>query len=84
MRREHETYNIFRSCGNYFSKAGMCISENGEINRSLAVNAGRGSYALARKAVNVIDKVRMELAEIAHGRTSRRGCTHTLCDLCVK
>ena len=37
-----------------------------EINRSLAVNAGRGSYALAREAVNVMDKVRMELAEIAH------------------
>ena len=49
-----------------FPKPECVYQKMDEINRSLAVNAGRGSYALARKAVNVIDKVRMELAEIAH------------------
>lgn len=44
-----------------------CVYENmDKINRSLAVNAGRGSYALAQKAVNTIDKVREELLEIAN------------------
>lgn len=44
-----------------------CVYEKmDEINRSLAVNAGRGSYALAREAVKIMDTVRTELLEIAN------------------
>lgn len=31
------------------------------VNRSLAFNAGRGSYALAQQSANIIDNLRKEL-----------------------
>lgn len=47
-----------------------CVYEKmDQINRSLAVNAGRGSYALARKAAELIREVRRELLESVNGTT---------------
>lgn len=49
-----------------FPKPECVYQKMDEINRSLAVNAGRGSYALAREAVKIMDKVRAELLELVN------------------
>ena len=36
-------------------------------NRSIAVNAGRGSYKVAQEASNLIEDTRKKLIEVVHG-----------------
>lgn len=39
-----------------------------DVNRNLAVNAGRGSYDLAKKATNLIDEARSKMLELVNGK----------------
>lgn len=41
-----------------------------EVNRNLAINAGRGEYKAAREATAIIDSVREKLLTLAHGKDS--------------
>lgn len=51
-----------------FPKPEFVYSEMDRINRSLAVNAGRGSYKVAKKAAQIIDETRQLLLKLFHAQ----------------
>lgn len=60
--------------GYYFDNAATTFPKPEEVyrkmdqaNRELSVNAGRGSYALAREAAALMDKTREQLRKLVHG-----------------
>lgn len=66
-----------------FPKPDSVYQKMDEINRKMAVNAGRGSYKLAREATAIIDEVRMNLLKIIHGYNGEKAvlttsATHSL------
>ena len=52
-----------------YPKAEEVYRKMDEANRQLAVNAGRGSYALARVAQNLIEETRISLCRLAHAES---------------
>lgn len=53
-----------------FPKAETTYEAMDDANRNLAVNAGRGSYALAKRASSVIDEVRVRLCRLMSAETA--------------
>ena len=53
-----------------FPKAAITYRAMDDANRNLAVNAGRGSYALAKRASSVIDEVRFRLCRLMSAETA--------------
>ena len=51
-----------------FPKPEFVYSEMDRINRSLAVNAGRGSYKAAKEAAKIIDETRQLLLKLFHAQ----------------
>lgn len=54
-----------------------------EANRDYAVNAGRGAYALAGKASEVISGTRQQIMELTETENGSRGCIYSLCYACM-
>lgn len=55
----------FDNAATSFPKPECVLNKLDEINRNLAVNAGRGSYALAHKANEIINETRCRVAKLA-------------------
>ena len=49
-----------------FPKPEKVYEQMDKVNRSLAFNAGRGSYALAQKSANIIEKLKKELLRMVN------------------
>lgn len=56
----------FDNAATTYPKPGIVYEEMDKINRSLAFNAGRGSYALAKQSAVIIDNLRKELLRIVN------------------
>ena len=51
-----------------FPKPESVYTEMDYVNRNLAVNTGRGSYSLARKATEIIDRTREKALKLVKGK----------------
>ncbi|MDD3205911.1 MAG: aminotransferase class V-fold PLP-dependent enzyme [Lachnospiraceae bacterium] len=60
-----KTY-YFDNAATTFPKPECVYTKMDQINRTLAVNAGRGFYRLAKEAVHIIDDLRMELLNLVN------------------
>ncbi len=58
----------FDNAATTFPKPECVYTTMDEVNRNFAVNAGRGSYALGKKATSIIDEVRTELLKKVNGQ----------------
>lgn len=59
--------HYFDNAATTFPKPEEVYTTMDKVNRELAVNAGRGSYALARQATKIIDETREKLLSLIHG-----------------
>lgn len=55
----------FDNAATSFPKPESVLNRLDEVNRTLAVNAGRGSYSLARQANEIINDTRCQIAKLA-------------------
>ena len=58
----------FDNAATTFPKPECVYERMDKVNRTLAVNAGRGSYALAREAAELINDTRNELLDMVNGK----------------
>lgn len=61
----------FDNAATTFPKPEVVYSCMDTVNRNLAVNAGRGSYALAREASSIIDEARVNLGKLINVKNTR-------------
>lgn len=86
-----ENYIYLDNAATAFPKSEAVYRAVDEANRGFAVNAGRGSYALAEKAGNIIEKTRsliltlaqaQEMAEVVFTPSATFACNQILGGLC--
>lgn len=62
MDKENNSKTIYLdNAATTFPKPESVYTEMDYVNRSLAVNTGRGSYSMARKATEIIDRQERKL-----------------------
>lgn len=61
----------FDNAATTFPKPEVVYSCMDAVNRNLAVNAGRGSYALAREATSIIDEARLNLGKLINVKNTK-------------
>ena len=61
----------FDNAATTFPKPEAVYSCMDTVNRNLAVNAGRGSYRLAREATNIIDEARLNLGKLINVKNTK-------------
>ena len=78
-----EKVYYFDNAATTFPKHENVYKAMDEANRDYAVNAGRGAYALARKASEVISENKTADHGIDGDRECSRGCIYSLCYACM-
>ena len=69
MDKENNSKTIYLdNAATTFPKPESVYTEMDYVNRNLAVNTGRGSYSLARKATEIIDRTREKALKLIKGK----------------
>lgn len=69
MDKENNSKTIYLdNAATTFPKPESVYTEMDYVNRNLAVNTGRGSYSLARKATEIIDRTREKALKLVKGK----------------
>lgn len=68
LQEEESQYIYMDNAATTFPKPKCVCDAMDQVNRSLSVNAGRGSYGLAQIATEGMDRLREELLEMIHAK----------------
>ena len=79
-----EEYIYLDNAATTFPKPEAVYQALDRANRNAAVNAGRGSYALAEQAKQLIEDTRGLLLTLTKSKTGSRGSVYTFCYLCMQ
>ena len=78
MDKENNSKTIYLdNAATTFPKPESVYTEMDYVNRNLAVNTGRGSYSLARKATEIIDRTRESFETYKRKRCCRH-CAYAI------
>ncbi len=83
MDKENNSKTIYLdNAATTFPKPESVYTEMDYVNRNLAVNTGRGSYSLARKATEIIDRTREKALKLIKGKRCCRHCAYAISHNC--